>query len=427
MNNTDIAEKYGIKECLFEFFSEECLKFYSKNDIEIIENDTIPLLNLQLSGYDYDEDSKYYTKTNNTFLYDFNGKKYELFEYKDCFVYYVFICNTKLKKFRHIEIEDIVEFAKENIEQVYIYKNKYYCQYYKAFKSLIFFNRNEYIRKPAFPVIEELKKAEAPEFYSKYFDVKDGKFNVKSNIEEFYIADDEAILVKFSLIYDEIMREMFRIDNPTYYKDVIQKQETDIDNMKNLDDMNKGALKMHFLYANDKFRNFCNNICEPAIFKKELLKNGEVRKNLKNNFWIYHEFESSLRNTSTDFIDGEDFTFLILNAIKSLEYLLYRKIKNYKDFNVNENSDEISEKLMFNALISYIMNHKEMFKFPNDNVISKVKYDSIIKSYIELLFYVKDECRNGYFHKHRIDTYDALREKREKVLEAIAKTIIFLK
>lgn len=36
MNNTEIAKKYGIKEILPYFFTEDCLKFYSKNDREII-------------------------------------------------------------------------------------------------------------------------------------------------------------------------------------------------------------------------------------------------------------------------------------------------------------------------------------------------------------------------------------------------------
>ena len=82
---------------------------------------------------------------------------------------------------------------------------------------------------------------------------------------------------------------------------------------------------------------------------------------------------------------------------------------------------------MLDNLIYFIEHHKEMFKELNESIISKSNYEEYIKSYIELLYYVKDECRNGYFHKERIDDYNSLCEKREKVLEAIAKTIIFLK
>ena len=59
------------------------------------------------------------------------------------------------------------------------------------------------------------------------------------------------------------------------------------------------------------------------------MKIREVRKNLKNNFWIFHEFNCTLRESDNDYIQGEDFTFLIINAVKALEFLLYKKIKNY--------------------------------------------------------------------------------------------------
>lgn len=223
------------------------------------------------------------------------------------------------------------------------------------------------------------------------------------------------------------MKEAFKIENPISYKNNIEKKEAEADSLKYMSEENKNALKFYYLYATEEFTDFCNKICSPDFFNKELLKNGEVRKNLKNNFWIYHEFNASLRELNNDFIEGEDFTFLIINAIKSLEYLLYRKIKNYEDFNKIEINDSISEKAMLDKLISYIENHKEMFKIPRENVISKENFDCFIESYIKLLYYVKDECRNGYFHKHRIDNYETLCEKRDKVLEAIARTIIFLK
>ena len=62
MNNTEIAKKYGIKEILPYFFTEDCLKFYSKNDREIIQKDTIGLLSLEFSEYEYDEDNRFYIK-----------------------------------------------------------------------------------------------------------------------------------------------------------------------------------------------------------------------------------------------------------------------------------------------------------------------------------------------------------------------------
>ncbi len=427
MDCSDIAEKYGIKEYLPEFFSDKCLKFYSKNDIERIKESVMPLTNLQFAGYEYDEDYKYYTKTKDTECYEFNGKKYELYKYENCFIYYVFLCNAKLKKFRYVEMIDNKEFAENEVDDVYVYKDKYYCHYYKAIKSLLFFNRNEFIRLPSLPIMADLKKTKASEFISKYFEIKNMQGQSQQNIAEFYVADDEAILSHFDLIYQEIMKDTFKIENPTIYKNIIEKDEEDIEKLNNISDIDKCALKIYYLHGHEEYRNFCNNICDPETYRKELLKNGEVRKNLKNNFWIFHEFKSSLRDPNNDFIEGEDFTFLIINAIKSLEYLLYRKIKNYESFRETSNNDEISERAMLDALIYYVQKHKEMFKIPSESIISKNNFDSYVESYIKLLYYVKDECRNGYFHKHRIDNYDNLCKKRDKVMEAIAKTIIFLK
>ena len=80
-----------------------------------------------------------------------------------------------------------------------------------------------------------------------------------------------------------------------------------------------------------------------------------------------------------------------------------------------------------NVVDAIVSLNSDMFKIIENDLISKDNANSLIKSYIDLLYNVKDKCRNGYFHKHRIDDYDTLCEKREMVLEAIARTIIFLK
>lgn len=421
MNNSDIAKKYGITE--HKFFSDECLKFYSKVERELIEFEQIGINNLVNSGYELDENPKYYVKTNNIVNYEFKGKKYDLFEYKECFTYYIFLCNEKLKKFRFIILSDYKDFNKDD---VYIYKDKYYCQYYDCFKALLVFNRNQVITLAGPFIVSELKKAEASEFYSKYFSIENNQVFFNKNISEFYESNDESILDYFNVVYTEIMKEECKKEKPEF-KTFIENTEKIIDQMENVDELNKLLNKQRLLFENEEYRNFCNAICSPEIFSKNLLKNGEVRKNLKNNFWIYHEFKSSLRDPNNEHIEGEDFTFLILNAIKSLEYLLYRKISDYKDFQEFDNDDEITEKAMLDKMINYIKNHKNMISLPGDDVISKENFNAFVDSYIELLFYVKDECRNGYFHKHRIDDYENLYKKRKKVLEAIAKTIIILK
>ena len=424
MNNTEIAKKYGIKEILPYFFTEYCLKFYSKNDREIIQKDTIGLLSLEFSEYEYDEDNRFYIKMGGTIKYEYDGKEYDLFEYEDCFTFYTYLCNKKSKKFRNINLNDYKEFCKDS---VLIYKDKYYCQYYMKYRSLFFFNRNECIMNPGPSVIKDLKIAKSQDLVSKYFDIKGEYAILKENIKEFQDVEDEAILVDFKKYYRNIMIEIFKMEKPDVYKNSIEKESEEVNSLKGIEDSHKRALKLYYLYANKEFTDFCNKICSPEIFDKELLKNGEVRKNLKNNFWIFHEFNGTLRDPNDDYIEGEDFTFLIINVIKSLEYLLYRKMCNDKDFKKIKYDDKITEKTMLDSLIYYIQNNSDMFKIIDNDLISKDTANSLIKSYIDLLYNVKDKCRNGYFHKHRIDDYDTLCEKREMVLEAIARTIIFLK
>lgn len=424
MNNTEIAKKYGIKEILPYFFTEDCLKFYSKNDREIIQKDTIGLLSLEFSEYEYDEDNRFYIKMGGTIKYEYDGKEYDLFEYEDCFTFYTYLCNKKSKKFRNINLNDYKEFCKDS---VLIYKDKYYCQYYMKYRSLFFFNRNECIMNPGPSVIKDLKIAKSQDLVSKYFDIKGEYAILKENIKEFQDVEDEAILVDFKKYYRNIMIEIFKMEKPDVYKNSIEKESEEVNSLKGIEDSHKRALKLYYLYANKEFTDFCNKICSPEIFDKELLKNGEVRKNLKNNFWIFHEFNGTLRDPNDDYIEGEDFTFLIINVIKSLEYLLYRKMCNDKDFKKIKYDDKITEKTMLDSLIYYIQNNSDMFKIIDNDLISKDTANSLIKSYIDLLYNVKDKCRNGYFHKHRIDDYDTLCEKREMVLEAIARTIIFLK
>ena len=48
------------------------------------------------------------------------GKEYDLFEYENCFTYYVFLCNDKLKKFRYITMEDYKDFHKDGVMYIKI-------------------------------------------------------------------------------------------------------------------------------------------------------------------------------------------------------------------------------------------------------------------------------------------------------------------
>lgn len=406
MNNTETAKKHKIIEYEYEFFSEECLKFLSENDKEIILNDTIGLYNLQFSGYEHDEGETNYVKTGNTINYEFEGEKYELLDYKNCFTYYTYLCNEKTKKFRNILISDYADFDGEG---VYIYKGKYFCQYYETLKALLFFNRNQYILNPGPAIMHDIRKAKSTEFIAKYFNLKGTLLHIKKNAMDFWEANDESVLVEFGGIYIETMKEYLALVDANF--------------LSSLD----GTIELYSLIGSEYFRDFCNELCEPETFKKELMKNGEIRKNLKNNHWLFHEYENTLRDIEDEYVEGEDYTFLILNAIKALEYLLYKKIKNYADFKMIENDENVSEKVMLGEIIAYIEKKRSMFRDVSESMIPREKIEIICNEYVELLYYVKDECRNGYFHKHRLDKYADLCKKRKKVLEAITKTVILLK
>lgn len=419
MNNTEIAKKYGITEKTY--FSDECLKFYSPVEREVFVFETTGLRNLLNSGYTQDDDPKYYTKSNNITKYFFNDKEYDVYSYDNCFTYYLFLCNEKYKKFRYIYLSDYKDF---NGDGVYVYKDKYYCQYYEATQMLFVFNRNQIISWAAPFVFPDLKPGKSMELISKYFTMNGTHGENKDNTSEFYESDDATILDSFHVIYTKIMKEECKKANLSFKSD-IENIENYID-QQDIDWANKLLAKQNFLFENTDYRNFCSEICPPDVFDKNLLKNGEVRKNLKNNFWIYHEFETSFKDSESDYIQGEDYTFLILNAIKALEYLLYRKISDYENKNDFYSFEEITEKTMLNKMINYISENKsKMIKTPT--VVSKEQFDSFFKEYIELLYDVKDNCRNGYFHKDRIEKPKELKEKREKVLEAIAKTILIMK
>ena len=72
--------------------------------------------------------------------------------------------------------------------------------------------------------MKDLKKPNATEFISKYFELKDGHAYQKPNITEFYIDEDEAILIYFHNIYEKIMKEVFKIENPIVYKKYYRKR-----------------------------------------------------------------------------------------------------------------------------------------------------------------------------------------------------------
>ena len=124
---------------------------------------------------------------------------------------------------------------------------------------------------------------------------------------------------------------------------------------------------------------------------------------------------------SEEFIQGEDYSFLIFNLVKAFEFLLYRII-NIANIKLPGDKD-IDDRIMLDSMIKLIKDNKDkLLRQEIQNYIDDEKYDEFIKH----LNIVKDKCRNGYFHKDRMDSYKSLHEKREFVFHTIVETIALI-
>jgi hypothetical protein len=124
---------------------------------------------------------------------------------------------------------------------------------------------------------------------------------------------------------------------------------------------------------------------------------------------------------SEEFIQGEDYSFLIFNLIKAFEFLLYRII-NMANIKLPGDKD-IDDRIMLDSMIKLIKENKDkLLRQEIQKYIDDEKYDEFIKH----LNIVKDKCRNGYFHKDRMDSYESLHEKREFVFHTIVETIALI-
>ena len=148
-------------------------------------------------------------------------------------------------------------------------------------------------------------------------------------------------------------------------------------------------------------------------FFSTIVNISEVGENIKSNYWLYYQYNNLLREKDLN-TPGADWSFLIINAIKAVEYFLYEKIKTYFS---NKNED-VKENTMLNSLIEKLNISMIKDEFKNEVDIQELKGK---------LKYIKDKCRNGYFHKHRIDNEETLIKNRFFTLQVFVEIVLLLK
>ncbi len=392
----------------------EYLNRCGKNNYESLQQ-LIFELKLINEGYMGDSDPQYYEQVEHAkVLYIFNNNKYELKKYKDCDYYGYLLRNTKKKKYRLILLSDFINQKDYDL----CFFNNELCFNYN--NDLIFFNSNMILPNAGILLVDQLKKYNHDELMKLYFDKKDNHYISKKSVSGYTVFDDDYIDNQIRRYYEKLLTEHCKYVSEAYRKicDDIDK-ETDKETKKPLFNYgdNGRFIEIQLLRINNNpIKNeFCDNFIDIDSIIKELRKK-HVWKNLKNNMWIDYEFRNKMRQ-SDDYVQGEDFTFLILNLIKAIEYFLYDKLRN----SYQKADDNIDEKIMFKDMIDKI----------NLNMIRPELKDKFDDKQLELfkqeLRYVKDECRNGYFHKERIDSYDSLMEKRNKAFKVLIEIAILLK
>ena len=260
-----------------------------------------------------------------------------------------------------------------------------------------------------------IKKFEFKDILDTFYDYDSKEGRTKKRVHGYVMFGEDYIDEYIRNIYEMMMTKQC-----SFYSEEFKKYSDEfINNMKGLSDIKHN---MNNIYMLDLFLNnhpIKNNFCDSFINIDEILKelkHKHIWKNIKNNLWLVYEYNNIMRKDD-NFVQGEDFTFLILNLIKAIEYFLYYKLSK----TIKNDDKNIDDKTMLNELISHI----------DMSVIRDELKDRFDEKHLELfkkeLLYVKDECRNGYFHKDRIDTYEQLIEKRNKAFEVLIEIAILLK
>lgn len=347
-----------------------------------------------------------------------SGKKYKMLSYKDCDIQENWLVNNKLKKFRCITLADMIDFNKFNL---FLYDGKEIVLFEE--NMLYFINKNNYLAYPGPLIADHISLFTGKEIRKKYFNQnKDDIYVNKIKSTQHVPFGNDFINAYIRIVYIKVMAKYLK-NYDKEYADYCKKCFSNKELMKKHYD-NEEICELYYCFPtfNNSFE-FCEYFCSIDIVISEVNHYREVRQNIKNNFWINYSFENSLIDNEDNYIPGEDFTFLILNLIKAFEFLLYIKIKR-NEIPINDNNKLIDDKVMLNEMIKIIKSNKEQLIKPD---ILKIIQNDQFDEYVTNLLFIKDECRNGYFHKDRLDNKKQTDCKREKLLEGIIETLILLK
>ena len=381
--------------------------------------------NLKNKGYKYDPLLDDYKKDNRELeCTSLLGKKYKLYGYNNCEIIEPYIVDNVKKIYRCILLSD---FKDINHERIFIYKKKFICNYINGI--LYFFNRKQFIRNAGIYIVDDLEPLSTDRFTKLYFSPNGALFVSNPGFYDFYDIDDEksiddilstyynVVMLKHLKCYSTNAKIYFENKSKELYKNVSSVYKKSSENEeKRIKDFEYFLLPTYPEYIE-----FCEKVLPKDFFYKQIKKVREVWKNIKNNIWINYQFENNNIANSEDFIQGEDYSFLIFNLIKAFEFLLYRII-NIANIKLPGDKD-IDDRIMLDSMIKLIKENKDkLLRQEIQNYIDDEKYDEFIKH----LNIVRDKCRNGYFHKDRMDSYESLHEKREFVFHTIVETIALI-
>ena len=360
---------------------------------------------LRSEGFRYYGISDKYQKDENIeFEYQTpSGENHSLFGYKNCRVVDCLLVDDEQKIYRTLKLSDIKDF---DASRMYLYKKKYICFY--SNEVLIFPNKKAVIRYPNINVIDDLEIITNDQLYNSYV------------LEKASNGIDRIRGIQFNEIDDNYTKSYLMDMYHTYMTNQLDRYENGSETSLRKQAQDNFMPNFFLLPYYPKYIDFCEKVLPIDYFLTEITRKREVWKNIKNNVLINELFNANNQNEN-NYAYGEDYTFMIFNLIKAFEFLLYN-ILFEKGIKMSDDKD-VDEKIMLNSMIQLVKDNKD--KLIREGAKEYVT-DEIYEKYIEHLVYVKDKCRNGYFHKERMDNYTDSFIKRVRIFNIMIETIALI-
>ncbi len=280
-----------------------------------------------------------------------------------------------------------------------------------------------------------------PDNYMKYL----GSFYGYRNFNDAISFKDEDNCISYieltqddkkNPIYSKYINE-YNQEEAEFEKDLeeyILNNNLDDENIEddNYDDSHARTLAERYNNAKEKYNNI--NLSEENV-RDNILKNGKVNKQIKTAITI-------LKNYLYKKIEIYDYSFIIINFVKAAELFMTYKLSKLKNKNIILNEtlknqfvmdQNGSIKYIYRDLTSDTFKHNSMIGFMinilqlNKNTIIKKDFDEHkINNFMESLSDWKNYGRNGFFHKHSIDSLDEARKIINMTLKLMVRLELYL-